>query len=335
VNQQGYSLLLSMVILLGASTVWIAGMTMGVVTYTADQTLALSQARDALMNYAVNYIDHYGPQGAGVGHFPCPDTDIPNASHEDSWHRDGPNPPCAKQIVEQGWLPRHVDVRGGRFQFHTRPQQRLLYAVSGKFVNNPVNRIVNPSTVSEFSIGQYSDVVAILATPPLDAGLQDNTNWFSPEQLNTQGQAYTLIRESDIRLLLMKRVGGWMASRLNIALAQRCANLQLGICAAGEHVIAPCVFDKKFVFLHWLDTASVPIFCETHEQYLATKFALFEEVPIDRHWFMRNKWFEFVSIDADKACTGVAESPCQFVLEAVNGSPTGDGPSLTIQLRPI
>jgi len=223
-KQRGYAVLMSLLALLSIAGVWLARVTVQTTAYNATQTLALSNARIALISYAVNYIDHYGAQSAGVGHFPCPDTDAPGSAHADPWHRDGPNPPCAKNAIEHGWLPRHVTVEDGRYHFHSRSHQRLLYAVSGQFVNNPLGRIVNAKTKSEFSVGQYSDVIAVIATPPLDVDIANTDFWSNPEALVSQGGAYSLIRTRDVLVPAMQRVGGWLAGQLNQALAQRCAS---------------------------------------------------------------------------------------------------------------
>jgi len=336
VNQRGYSLLLNLIVLLGVGSVWFAEITAKTpaqrVAQRADQTLALSQARTALISYAVNYIDHYGAQGAGIGHLPCPDTDEHDNTAADTWHRDGPNPPCGKSDVEQGWLPRHVNVRDGRYHFHTRSQQRLRYAVSGQFVNNPVGRIVNPSTDGGFSFGRYTDVIAVLATPPLDEDLASNRFWLSAELMASHGSAYSLIRIADLRKPSMQRVGGWLVGQLNNAMEQRCASAdESGHCKLAEHDLSHCDSTKKIVLLHWLHTQVVPIDCESHEQYLLSTFTLLEAVPIQRHWFMRNKWFEFVEISFVPDCLTNVEPACRFVL-----LPMGDDPELlNIQLEPL
>jgi len=330
-KQRGYSLLLSLIGLLGVGSIWVAGVTVQTTAHTADQTLALSQARDALISYSVNYIDHYGAQGAGIGHFPCPDTDEPDSTQADTWHRDGPNPPCAKQAIEYGWLPRHVTVRDGRYHFHTRSRQRLLYAVSGKFVNNPVGRIVNPSTDSEFKVGQYTDVIAILATPPLDASVAGSQFWLKPETLASRGTAFSLIRTTDIRKQSMQRVGAWLVDRLNDAAVQRCESVnESENCGYAEHSLLHCEIAEEFVLLHWLNPQSDLIDCESHEQYLRSAMTLLDEVPIKRHWFIRNEWFAFVELLFDENCLQFRDSVCQFELLPV----VDDMALLKIQLQP-
>jgi len=332
VNQRGYSVLVSLIVLLGLGSVWVAAITKQTISQTADQTLELDQARAALINYAVNYIDHYGAQSAGVGHLPCPDTDSPDNAQPDAWHRDGPNPPCAKHAVEHGWLPRHVTVRDGRYHFHTRAQQRLLYAVSGKFVNNPVGRIVNPSTEGNFSVGQFTDVIAVLATPPLDTDLVNTQFWLSADSLARHGVAYSMIRTADIRTQAMQRVGGWLARQLNNAAVQRCESIDEGNhCGLEQHDLSQCDIDNKYVLLHWLNNRFSPIVCESHRQRLLSTFTLLEEVPIQRHWFMRNKWFDFVELLFDENCIRVADLTCRFVLLPV----LDDAALITVRLQPL
>lgn len=331
-NQRGYSLLLSLIAVLGVGGFWVAGITIQTIAHTADQTLALSQARAALIAYAVNYIDHYGAQSAGIGHFPCPDTDDPDSTLPDTWHRDGPNPPCATKAIEHGWLPRHVNVRDGRYHFHTRSHQRLLYAVSGKFVNNPLGRTVNPSTSGEFSVGQFSDVIAVLATPPLDADLVGSRFWLSPEAMADQGVAFSLIRTTDIRNQSMQRVGGWLVDQLNDAAAQRCESVnEPSDCGFAAHSLPNCEMTTDYALLHWLNPQSDPIDCVSHEQYLQSVFTVLEEVPIKRHWFMRNKWFEFIELLFDQNCLQTVDSDCRFVLLPV----ADDIALIKVRLQPL
>lgn len=136
--QGGYSLLLSVFMLLVVGGLGVGGTALYAPRLSTNETMELGRAREALMHYAINYIDHYGPQGAGLGHFPCPDTDKPTGKDRSQWHLDGPNPPCGRDAVQTGWLPRHVSGASGRYHFHTRNKQRLLYAVSGNFINNPL-----------------------------------------------------------------------------------------------------------------------------------------------------------------------------------------------------
>lgn len=331
-NQRGYALLLGLFALFGIGGVWVAGFTVKTLNFSAAQTLALSQAKTALVSYAVNYIDHYGPQGAGVGHLPCPDTDSPISAQADTWHRDGPNPPCAKKSIEYGWLPRHVNVRDGRYHFHTRAQQRLLYAVSASFVNNPVGRIVNPSTKGGISVGQYTDVIAVIATPPLDVDLTDTQFWLNLESKASQEAAYTLIRASDIRNQSMQRVGAWLVGQLNRAMLERCASFNnTSNCRLSKLSLADCELATQFVLLHWLNAQVSPTDCGNHEHYLESTFTLLEEVPVQRHWFMRNEWYKFVELAFDENCFNNSAVACQFVLSPV----IADVPQIKLRLQPL
>lgn len=341
-NQRGYIVLLGLFALLGIGGVWLAGITVKTINHTANQTLALSQARTALISYAVNYIDHYGPQGAGIGHLPCPDTDAPSSTLAGAWHRDGPNPPCAKKPVEYGWLPRHVTVADGRYHFHTRTQQRLLYAVSGNFVNNPVGRIVNPSTSGVISVGQYTDVIAVVATPPLDVDQTESQFWLNLTNSANLGAAYTLIRTADIRTQSMQRVGAWLVGQLNNAVLKRCASVsETTDCKLSELSLTHCSIATQYVLVHWLNAQLSPANCADHELYLASTFALLEEVPIQRHWFMRNEWYKFVELSFDENCLNTSEVACRFALAPIVAElpsldvPLLDVPLIKIRLQPI
>jgi len=85
------------------------------------------------------------------------------------------------------------------------------------------------------------------------------------------------------------------------------------------------------VLLHWLNTQSVPIDCENHEHYLQSAFTLLEQVPTQRHWFIRNQWYDFVELLFDQRCLAPDESECQFA-----PLPVADNTAvLTVQLQPL
>lgn len=296
-NQSGYALLLSLFVMFSAGSIWIAGSGAQRMSNNRYETLELERARDALIGYAVNYIDHYGVQGAGIGHLPCPDTDTPDLSHSDPWVRDGPNPPCAKDI-ELGWLPRHVSTAGGRYHFHDRSRQRVWYAVSGKFINNPLNRVVNPSTVGDISIGSFNDVVAVLTVPNLEVEHKLPQPWWLGDATESVRAAYSVIRTSDIRIPAMRRVAVWMLEHLNTAIGP-----------------PPCHLEAELNLLHWMSEKSVNPDCAAHKKQLLSEFAFVEGAPYARHWFVRNKWFDYLKIELESTCLSTGAPPCEFVVE--------------------
>lgn len=297
-NQLGYALLLSLFLMLGVSGVWFAGTGVYESSHNRNhrnQTLELERARQALISYAVNYVDHYGAQSAGIGHLPCPDTDSPVESQDNSWALDGPNPPCGAQAVELGWLPRHVNTSSGRYLFHTRIRQRLHYAVSGRFVNNPLNRTVNPATVGDISVGNFNDIVAVLTVPTLGATDATAQAWWEGDDIEANHVAYAIIRTNDIRVAAMRRVANWLLARLN-------AQATKPLCELGH----------ELELLRWLSSAAASSDCATYKDKLLAEFAIFEGVPYARHWFFRNKWFEHIKIEIN--CFAINRNSCEFAV---------------------
>ena len=108
----------------------------------------LLHARDALISYAAHYPYLYGARGSGVGHFPCPDTDGNVESTGAVWsQRLGPNPPCGSHETAKGLLPAHISFPNHRYSFATHSNAPVSYYVSGRFINNPINRSVNPEVI--------------------------------------------------------------------------------------------------------------------------------------------------------------------------------------------
>lgn len=117
---------------------------------------ALERARQALIGYAASYPDNPATSDAlaGPGYLPCPDTD-----------NDGsPNPPCGTlaEAIRIGRLPWEFlkldDVRDSS-------GERLWYAVSGNFRNNPKTLPLNSETPAQLTVDGYADVVAIVFAP--------------------------------------------------------------------------------------------------------------------------------------------------------------------------
>ena len=135
----------------------------------------LYQAKVALLAYAVSYADNYRPTGAGPGHMPCPDLDPPDDGNP---RNDGPNPPCSRASRLVGRIPRLTTaVRESTdseyndhkvlefYPLQTHLDHQPWYRIAGSFINNPGNRVVNPSSVSSLQDRQQRQIVATLMTP--------------------------------------------------------------------------------------------------------------------------------------------------------------------------
>lgn len=170
----------------------------------------LLHARDALISYTTHYPYLYGPRGAGVGHFPCPDTDSSMESTTRVWSlRLGPNPPCGSHTTEQGWLPAHISFPNHRYSFNADINVPVSYQVSGRFINNPVNRAVNPDVVMNTHKASIPVVKLYQRFPQNEASYPNN---FS-----------AVITPAMLLLSTKPAVASWFVSRVSQLSSLQCA----------------------------------------------------------------------------------------------------------------
>ena len=127
----------------------------------------LHQAKAALISYAITFPESWaGKATEGPGYLPCPDT-----------NNDGsPSPPCGPNPL--GRLPGEWMGMAG---YTDSSGERLWYAVSSNFRNNPSGKIVpmNSDVPGQLSIdtnndgeGDIKDIVAVIIAPgPADTGI--------------------------------------------------------------------------------------------------------------------------------------------------------------------
>lgn len=282
------------------------------VTEADRQTI--TSAREALIAYSVNYMELYGARGAGPGHLPCPDTDAKAGSTIDQWKKDGPNPPCGQQPVATGWLPRHANVNHGRYRFHSDARQRLWYAVANEFVNNPVNRIVNPASSSGLDVLGNDGVIAIIAAPYSEAEFHAVSDWWLRRNLDRDIATVGLIRDKDVLLPAISRVGEWIESILNRTLTQYCSvpqDTDHG-CTVNVAALASCGLSQFELLALWLAPELAHAGCDEIRQNLSVRHHALDDVPLLQHWFVRNRWHEFLRITVNDACKRFV-SHCRFV----------------------
>ena len=242
----------------------------------------LSFARQSLINYAVNYIDMYGVQGAGPGHFPCPDSDnfltsghiaatavvstADSSKNNSAFRGDGPNPPCGSRAVATGKLPRHISVEHGRYVFHLEPFQRFNYAVDTGFINNPANRIVNSSSVGSLVSTTGDQIVAFISLPRANEPAWRTLSTHELWHRISGSTAVQTISVNDFRGPMMRRVGLWFQEQIEYAMRRNCgkqaSSHSEGI--SGEHrcvvkqfkVASECALDTVSLSAHWLHFAA-------------------------------------------------------------------------------
>jgi len=300
----------------------------------------LIDARRALLAYAVTYPLLYGPAGAGPGHLPCPDTDVPvwwgGQENDSPFSGAGPNPPCGRGVVAMGLLPRHVRIGHQRHAFHPLPTQSIGYAVSTNFVNNP-RRTVNTFTRGQFSLDDQPDIVAVLIAGPADqlprlrnrGGLSTTlvpnqlessdefdvanvASWWRP---NNDRQHYVTISSHDIRKSVEAYVIDWSLRQLN---ALHCIELVNEQCNRAS-------FDSL------IPTTDGYYLLDVMAQYAKTGASVelnfnLEGIDPESHWFTTNDWSSIVFVDVDPACDDMNQL-CQWQHIA------NDLPSNTIKLH--
>jgi hypothetical protein len=298
-TQRGYMLIVLMLSMLGISAALLGGAP--IFWHLGDaqhKREVLGNAKTALLSYAVNYIDLYGPRGAGLGHLPCPDTDINDtsanksnqpASVDASWRYDGPNPPCGNGVVANGRLPRHLTALTGRYSFHQQPAQQLLYSVSTRYINNPSNRIVNPITKSEVQAFMNQYVVARVTFPRTadGAGLS------------------VVINRSDIHPVMLRRATEWVVSQLP---------------AKPEHfpraLAHDCQRNADLAILHWISKESERVdHCVSQTRTEPENTVLLAGVPYLSHWFFRNQWYYHIGIEVLPECLGFSTAQCEWHIQ--------------------
>lgn len=296
----------------------------------ADQQL-LIDARQALINYATLYPYLYGPRGAGPGHLPCPDTDggavdSVRSLHTDkssesasdrsaggfsdrSFTGDSPNPPCGRTSVSSGKLPRHVRLADQRYAFHTASSQLASYGVSSNFINNPVNRIVNPSML-------YADIRKLTAaTISLPSGSPDRS------------AATVVLSHESLLAVALPSVAAWVIDKsknlphdwcsgpthnsgLDTAEANAGTALAAAQCPAYEKLLERCPQDGALLLA--VDRLPEDGECASTD-YASLSI---DGVPASRHWFVRNQWPRWVQINADGSCGRAdrytAEDACEL-----------------------
>ena len=215
----------------------------------------LAAARDALLAYSTVYPELYGPTGAGPGHLPCPDTD-------DGFRLAGPNPPCGREEVVAGRLPRHVtvgDVRVGLDVDDGRGAP-VRYRLAARAANNPARR---PLAL----VRGARDAVAELSLPGRDG---------SPGVALRIG-ADALDRAAE------RRVAAWIAARA-------ASHGGDGTGPDGDDGATP------------LDAAALVTRRTASATGDGTVLALIDGVPRTRHWFVLDGWTRRFEVRVAPAC---------------------------------
>jgi len=283
-SQCGSMLLALLMVLSGVGAVWVVVGSSNVVQARSHLSIVQKQgqllvdARQALISYATLYPFMYGPRGAGPGHLPCPDTDIyaDNTAQTIQNRRDGPNPPCGSNLDSLGKLPRHVVLDSQRYMFHTNPTQDIEYQVINSFINNPTNRIVNSGMLSDSPSGLHH--AAVVSLPPLQLG---------------SGLIQLPLSTKALLSTVKPAVAAWFIQRLRESKTTPYFHRTDGVCDAD--FVVYLISDHSESNESGQGGGCVEI-------ELKLKHSLIEGVPASRHWFVRNKWQEWLRVSVSPHC---------------------------------
>ncbi len=269
-----------------------------------QENTQLNIERDRLLYYAVDYVNLYGPGGAGPGHLPCPDTDAGAL-------RPGPNPPCGSNHIQHGMLPDGVSRRVGRVAFTDSLFQRSEYSVAGSVVNNPsqamgVNQYPNELSFSHSRAGyaqlrQPSGQVRVLTQSSVESA---STRWVRAWYVNHWLQSISLsCQRRNVRLHPKPSL-----HQLN--------KMPVAICSASSTLISSDVAADP---VGETDPPLPSSFCtrgEDHCQisgqqlldwWLGPDAEDWEGVRIAQHWFVSNGWLQAATFDWAPQCAEPGE----------------------------
>lgn len=316
-KKNGFAIVLMLIFLLSIGAV--LGFQQGELNVSSrlDQRLSrlqsLSAAKQSLLHYASTYSDLYGPSGSGPGHLPCPDTDAHRVSLDDAerispFFGDSPDPPCGRGSHALGYLPRHVSLADTRYAFHAEVEQNIWYRLESSYVNNPLNRVVNSQSVQ---VSSSRRKIVDLVFPPGDV----LDRWSELDGLLDIGDRWTIsnrrdnfvavaVTDHEILRVTTRRVLRWFIDNYKSSRVISCENY--GRCNAVPESLVGCPS---------LDLAEVStlLWLMPDTEVAECHASMLEAIDLQRHWFMRNEWFETFDITVDDACLEAHYTSCQLI----------------------
>lgn len=157
-NQRGVVLMLFVVgLFLASSSLFLTVLNNNMGTLRRDQnvSVALLDAKETLIAFALLGEEHYGPAGAGPGHLFCPDTNGNGL----------PNSPCATGSL--GRLPQSVSTLLGDnsiSDFNAGIDEQFWFAVDDSLRDSPATPL-NTATISGLSVDGLGGIAAVLIAP--------------------------------------------------------------------------------------------------------------------------------------------------------------------------
>lgn len=292
--------------------------------YIIERQQRLKFAKENLKALAVNYMDIYGPTGAGPGHLPCPNQKVPN----DSRSSLGPDTPCRGEYFVIGRLPMLVGIEQHRRVLNYQSDQydaqnALWYIVSSRFVNSPFRK-VNGETLADLSFNGLHEVLAVVldSGPALerqrdsrpssnaDSYLEIDINDNEINLANDSNDRFLILTKNELMPLTSTRVSDRVSKWLIEYRHRRCPS---------DQALEPCFpFAAPFsggactdgLLEGWLSVEQGPCSNSLFEG------VDLEGVPVRVHWFIRNRWFKHVRYKVEASCL---ESPdrCEIIISTV------------------
>ena len=341
-SENGYALVMLLAVLTIAGGTLYAAQVSHSASPTAQQALHakrnLMSARQALLSYTTHYPYMYGPRGAGVGHFPCPDTDRGLDQDISAWStRSGPNPPCGRLDASEGRLPAHVSYPTQRYMFDSGEGAPVRYRVSGEFINNPSNRVVNPTLLAREDTIAIAKLVKKMSVRSLAS------------------ESVSMITPTALLLAIKPAVSIWFVDKLNkletmncfvrdpigqnhdtdtdtdtdtpLTLPSRCEQLRQITSSCQQQSEYPVSMSGLFdptgvdasVFLSRSSLSQLIVLLLADElpaayncDELAQSQLSIEQVPANTHWFVRNQWHFWIKFVAEDECFTAVDELCSM-----------------------
>jgi len=128
-----------------------------------NTAMALREAKEALIAYAVLYSDYYAGAGAGPGYLPCPDSNGNGLE----------NAPCGSNSL--GRLPTLITLPSGSdypfSDYNDDIDERFWYSPADVFRRNPP-AVLNTSALSAITLNAQNRIAAVLIAPGPATGVQ-------------------------------------------------------------------------------------------------------------------------------------------------------------------
>ena len=276
-----------------------------------DVTESLARARQALVSYAVNYVDNYGHNTrGGVGRLPCP-ASVPHGS---------PALRCGTNAI--GFLPSVWNRSGKEIEIDHREyflDQNLWYALSADFRYNPSYNKLNPDTRGEYlSVNDRDDIVAVIISPgaALPGQSRDNVTFNQSLYLEGDNADFDRLFEMDhagndqlvfitldeLMPLIERRVLGFVRDWLNDYYA-----------TYGHYPFAARLGDPLAACEQGLTVGAVSMTrgnCAQEAFGELTGANIPKGRQISQTWFGNYDWARFIFYQVEPSCTAASVEPC-------------------------